>query len=938
MGKKRKSREGVAKEGGDGERCRSTLFVSNLPYSLSSSQFAPVSKSQLEETFSEVGPVRRSFLVTNKGSNEHRGFGFVQFCFTAPMVFMFSAVPEDAQRAIELKNGALMGGRKIGVKLAIHRVPLELRQSKANIVAGESKETMIHMVVHGGESDKVNCTIKQRAAKTVIFGGLQSAKMADEVFRRAREVGDVVSISYPLPEEELDLHGLAYDGCKMNAAAALYTSVKSALTSIAMLHQQEIDGGCVWARQLGGEGSKTRKWKVIVRNLPFKVTANDIKNAFSATGFAISKVNGQKIGKRTVAVDWAVSKKIYATVSDSADFSNNVTDKEDENLMDDMHGSDFAAASADDDSAGESDHLADSNIVPEEHNDSEEVPSTDMGVDETQVAMKVLNNLISSSADGPTHSKCGDSNNALNNEELKPSNAIIEGEPSVQSGEDTRGRKLGKLPKREELTSHGSNDGEDDLARTIFISNLPFEIDNEEAKQRFSAFGEVRSFLPVLHHITKRPRGTAFLKFGTEAAADAAISAANAAQGLGIVLKGRPLTILKALDKKAAQKKELEKKKNEADDPRNLYLAKEGLILEGTLAAEGVSESDMLKRQELQTKKMAKLQSPNFHVSRTRLIMYNLPRSLTENELKKLCIEAVLSRARKQKPVIRQVKFLKDEKKINAGKKHSRGVAFVEFSRHDHAIAALRGMSVTFRCLGDDVFFVDKHRPIVEFALDNVRTLQLRKNRLQSQQGSEVTPKDETLDAEEQTVPEKAKHKKIRNNDPQDDSQSSRTRKRGKGGEGVHEATKVGTEEGKVLGPTKKAAHVKGRKSQDSASAKAKHNLRNGNLPNEQDGRGLKQQHPPKEMQKAATTAGSRKPGPIEEISGALKKRKWQDGEHEKGLKNAKKKKKKSSGVEVEDKLDKLIEQYRAKFSRRSSDNTDVTKKGSGHLRRWFEA
>lgn len=47
-------------------------------------------------------------------------------------VSLNSAVAEDAKRAIELKNGSSVGGRKIAVKHAMHRAPLEQRQSKAN--------------------------------------------------------------------------------------------------------------------------------------------------------------------------------------------------------------------------------------------------------------------------------------------------------------------------------------------------------------------------------------------------------------------------------------------------------------------------------------------------------------------------------------------------------------------------------------------------------------------------------------------------------------------------------------------------------------------------------------------------------------------------------------------------------------------------------------
>lgn len=74
--------------------------------------------------------------------------------------------------------------------------------------------------------------------------------------------------------------------------------------------------------------------------------------------------------------------------------------------------------------------------------------------------------------------------------------------------------------------------------------------------------------------MARRPRGTGFLKFSTPASADAAISAAQATSELGIFLKGRQLTVFKALDKKSAHDKEVEKAKTEDVDHRNLYLAK----------------------------------------------------------------------------------------------------------------------------------------------------------------------------------------------------------------------------------------------------------------------------------------------------------------------------------------------------------------------------
>lgn len=43
-------------------------------------------------------------------------------------------------------------------------------------------------------------------------------------------------------------------------------------------------------------------------------------------------------------------------------------------------------------------------------------------------------------------------------------------------------------------------------------------------------------------------------------------------------------------------------------------------------------------------------------------------------------------------------------------------------------------------------------------------------------------------------------------------------------------------------------------------------------------------------------------------------------------------------GRDVVDKLDVLVEQYRAKFSQHNSDRTDGEKQGSRQIRRWFES
>uniref|UniRef100_A0A3Q0SYJ9 RRM domain-containing protein n=1 Tax=Amphilophus citrinellus TaxID=61819 RepID=A0A3Q0SYJ9_AMPCI len=62
-----------------------TIFVGSLPDS--------ASNERLEEIFSEIGPVKKCFVVRDKGK-KCRGFGFVTY-----------SMAEDAQRALkEIKD------------------------------------------------------------------------------------------------------------------------------------------------------------------------------------------------------------------------------------------------------------------------------------------------------------------------------------------------------------------------------------------------------------------------------------------------------------------------------------------------------------------------------------------------------------------------------------------------------------------------------------------------------------------------------------------------------------------------------------------------------------------------------------------------------------------------------------------------------------------
>ncbi|KAL6514547.1 hypothetical protein OROGR_020126 [Orobanche gracilis] len=913
------------KAGEDNQHSPSTVFVANLPFSFTN--------TQMEEAFSEIGPIRRCFMVAKKGSAEHRGFGYVQF-----------ASVEDANRAIELKNGSIVGGRKVVVKHAMHRATLEQRRAKVNKVQseeiaqtengkavetavldkigkaaksqtkGELKEKSKGAAVSHGCGDVGNSSDKQRIAKTVVIGGLLTVDMAEEVHRLAKKFGTICSVTYPLPEEELNHHGLAQDGCTMNASCVLYTSVKSARECVAALHQKEVQGASVWARQLGGEGSKTQKWKLIVRNLPFKAKVAEIKVMFASVGFVwdavipqnpetglskgfafvkftskqeaenvIRNFNGKNFGKRPIAIDWAVPKKIYTVGSSSAA------------TIGDEH-------EQDDGSSSESEDNEESNKKPQEGGSSDDAENeSDSSGDndsrseidfeeEAEMARNVLQNFISSSSKNVSE---GSSNS-------EPSELIIDDKsvPVENKSSDA------KLPE--------SNQGEDELQKTIFISNLPFEITTEEVKQRFSSFGEVQYFIPVLHQVTKRPRGTGFLKFKTIDAVNAALSAANTVGGLGILIKGRPVKVLKALDKKTAHNKAEEKAKKEDHDHRNLYLAKEGLIMEGVPAAEGVSANDMSKRKKLHEDKMSKLQSPNFRVSRTRLIVYNVPKSMSEKNLRELFMDAVVSRATKQKPSIRQIKILTDSKNKKEGEKsRPRGVAFLEFTEHQHALVALRVLN------NNPDTFDPQHRPIVEFALDNAQKLKLRAEKLQQAQQHALhnDTKNDFYQNEYTSAAGPGANTNSRKRKPRDKDTSFKITD-----------NNIGESENSLGAKTD---------IEDVSFSKKQRDSQRGVKNSSSDEKTKK----PTNQQKEKGKRNVANKHEIKEVEMRSKGNVFNNQSEGNGPRNRKRSKKNDPvGRDVADKLDALIEQYRSKFSGDDSTQTDEKKQGSKRLRRWFES
>ena len=314
------------------------------------------------------------------------------------------------------------------------------------------------------------------------------------------------------------------------------------------------------------------------------------------------------------------------------------------------------------------------------------------------------------------------------------------------------------------------------LETQLFMKGLPIDSDPEQLKQYFSRFGEVRRVLLVKDTVTKAPNGCGFVHFANVRAATAAFDSAarNAteattqeseelkAEGLSrrqekklefglnkktakrhdpfIEVNGSRVVVHTVLSRtdaiensntlKAAKKKGVTC--IAANDPRNLYLLQEGLIEEGSAAARGLPKPYLAMLADDYENRKQQLRNVNTFVSKTRLSFRNIPRNITEKELRALCLDKVrdltkaagvkLDRAQwgKYGP-IRNLKILVD------GNGVSRGFGFVEFVSHDLALHVLRQLNNNPNIYGAH------RRLVVSFAIENVNALQklerLRENR-----------------------------------------------------------------------------------------------------------------------------------------------------------------------------------------------------------------
>uniref|UniRef100_A0A0K0DI05 RNA-binding protein 28 n=1 Tax=Angiostrongylus cantonensis TaxID=6313 RepID=A0A0K0DI05_ANGCA len=324
--------------------------------------------------------------------------------------------------------------------------------------------------------------------------------------------------------------------------------------------------------------AKLKSWRMIIRNLPFKTTREEIQNVCSRfglftdvilppskkmagriAGFAFVQFktresaekareyfNANKFKGRLVAADWALPKDAYECAAQ----------EERENLK---------------------------KAVKLEKNERDGARNLE------SVSAEELNEEFSDSEDESSSKKY--EMHTRNWEENTE-----EGDESENDfGEDDIERK----------------DPAIDEERVVFLRNLSFETTDEKLKIEMAKFGDVKLAVCCKFRDSGHPKGTAFVHFSTAEEAKACLRAMCD----GFVIDGREVKGLLAIQRENAEKIQKQKTVKVPEDKRNLRLLRFSLIREGTSAAKGMSAEDATKRQRLAELSRKKLQNLHMYVS-----------------------------------------------------------------------------------------------------------------------------------------------------------------------------------------------------------------------------------------------------------------------------------------------------------------------------------
>ncbi|KAJ1798015.1 RNA recognition motif-containing protein, partial [Coemansia sp. RSA 2599] len=281
------------------------LFVRGIPKN--------ATNEELGEFFSDIGPIRSCFVVTekaepaaassiadsqnadgegkavaavkpestNKAPAKNRGFGFVQF-----------VLAEDAARAIkELAEVKFRDEKRLMLDFAMKKQAAGLENA--------DKKTLIKRTrtrTDGDGEDKSSGADRKPkkakkatagvevATRTILIKGIPAGVTKQQLVKKVKKCGKPHSVVYPLPvsgaaaEQPVDGAG--------GSAHVTFEDHSTARKAVKSLHDHTYKGAKLDV-SLKTE-SVNKNARLIVRNLPFKVRERELERLFSKTGTVLA--------------------------------------------------------------------------------------------------------------------------------------------------------------------------------------------------------------------------------------------------------------------------------------------------------------------------------------------------------------------------------------------------------------------------------------------------------------------------------------------------------------------------------------------------------------------------------------------------------------------------------------------------------------------------
>ncbi|EDV19735.1 uncharacterized protein TRIADDRAFT_61835 [Trichoplax adhaerens] len=270
---------------------RSTIFVRNLPYDITETQF--------EQLFDDVGPIRSSFLVRDKGTkDECRGFGYVTF-----------TLQEDAERATTLKKS--IRGRHIQILLAQRKFDTNTKRKQnhdeieevnsSHLEAPVIKKSRSYSQLDNVQLENTISSIVSRAnsGRTILIQNLSPDISRKRLYKRLRKKVDIEELKYPLPGSQLNVQIVS----KIDK-----TQSKKSLNKAKII----VRNLCFNCRERDLKEIFSQFGNVITVNIPPKggFAFIQFENVFHAAN-AIKELNMTEVMNRRISLDWALPKSLY---------------------------------------------------------------------------------------------------------------------------------------------------------------------------------------------------------------------------------------------------------------------------------------------------------------------------------------------------------------------------------------------------------------------------------------------------------------------------------------------------------------------------------------------------------------------------------------------------------------------------------------------------